>query len=235
MIVGQAASVSSTGVRCCCYAKLTKDVAVMRLCEISAKLCFEESSKFRRIYFVSPLLPIYISFVYIGIPVYIFAVPLSPLLPTIDLARRTHSVIIGKYQKSTFIYFLCYWNKISYRTLYTYRWSIVNVVANGSWILENRWTRELVELKAEMMDSLPILFLPGFSTNNAFRECCGESKSGNSDDNNSGRCEETSPTNTIDRNYQRFDLLRAVKRASRERKVLMALDAVIRVHRSTLR
>ncbi|KAM0732819.1 hypothetical protein ACS0PU_000980 [Formica fusca] len=49
MTVGHIPSVSSTGVRY--YVKLTKDVAVMRLCEISAKLCFEESSKFRRIYF----------------------------------------------------------------------------------------------------------------------------------------------------------------------------------------
>lgn len=65
------------------------------------------------------------------------------------------------------------------------------------------------------------LFLLGFPTNSAFREHCGngESKSGNSGDNNSGKCEETSPTKTIDRNYQRFDLLRAAERALRERKV----------------
>lgn len=40
---------------------------------------------------VLPLLTIYIIFVYIDLPVYIFAVPLPPLLPTIVLARRTHS------------------------------------------------------------------------------------------------------------------------------------------------
>lgn len=54
-----------------------------------------------------------------------------------------------------------------------------------------------------MTDSLSILFLLDFPTNNASRERCGngESKSENSDDNNSGRYEGTSPINAIDRNY----------------------------------